>query len=503
MNFDEWMASWYNVPVTQRHIDYDHTFACQCVDLILDGLFKMHSIPRGVSGNAIDYWTNPSPAVLEKFTPLRTSEAVKGDVVILRTLGRTDNTGDGHIGWATGNADASNTEIFEQNGYGGGDGLPYPDGRHRNEIGTRSIPKSRIAGVLRPKPVQLSAPYTVEDIPTKEIELKENHYLWNMVYRTKEDIEAHPVQGYSGGYHESTAAICHHICGESYYMVGNNETTGFNVKDVRAYVEPPAQVYVPPAAPVIPKQAEKYPLKHTVMYFATYENCRDREKPVSTISPRPGDYFVFDKKGGLFEVSEDNQATAKNRKWINTADDKDPEPELSQKTSDIISAAGEAAQQIAEPVTTPPSPPATILNPDAWKLSVALPHGPGLYMSTNTVEIPIRALDGGLPATQPLPPHSILTLVSAFEGGKYVRDDLLKKHNRYYALPASLFTPYSEPQPAPVQRRLDINHDGDVNSDDFIDFGNRYLKPAFKAVAGVAKSVKTKQFIDGFTRRRK
>lgn len=142
MDFDSFKNLWLG-----RRIDYDHVFQFQCVDLILQGLHDMHGIGGGVSGNAIDYWVKTgingfNEVLLSKFTKIPSPEADKGDIVILNGL---PGNPFGHIGWATGNVNATDVEILEQNGQtGNGDGVGG------NAIRVRWIPKNRIAGLLRP-----------------------------------------------------------------------------------------------------------------------------------------------------------------------------------------------------------------------------------------------------------------------------------------------------------------------------------------------------------------
>lgn len=137
MNYIEFKNAWNG-----RRVDYDHVYAYQCVDLILQYAKDCYGIGSGVWGNAIDYWNRPSPALLNQFTPVRSSQAQQGDIVVLN-----GNAGNpyGHIGICD-RQDGSGIWILEQNALGSGDGLG------RNAIGVyRAIPVSRLAGLLRPK----------------------------------------------------------------------------------------------------------------------------------------------------------------------------------------------------------------------------------------------------------------------------------------------------------------------------------------------------------------
>lgn len=143
MNYEQFKAAW-----SGRRVDYDNVYSFQCVDLILQYIKDCYGINSGVWGNAIDYWTRTSGPLLAHFDKLATTDCVKGDIVVL--WGNNGNPY-GHIGICDSQT-ASTVKLLEQNALGGGDGLG------RNAIGIyRDIPKSRIAGVLRPK-VPVSVP---------------------------------------------------------------------------------------------------------------------------------------------------------------------------------------------------------------------------------------------------------------------------------------------------------------------------------------------------------
>ena len=124
-------------------------YAFQCVDLVLEYVKECFGLASGVSGNAIDYWTHTSPALLQKFDLVATNQTQQGDIVVLYGLSGNPY---GHIGIAD-HQDASGVWLLEQNGTGSGDGLG------RSAIGVyRAIPLSRIAGVLRPKVAAVPPP---------------------------------------------------------------------------------------------------------------------------------------------------------------------------------------------------------------------------------------------------------------------------------------------------------------------------------------------------------
>lgn len=126
-----------------RVIDYDHVYAYQCVDLILEYVKELAGLGSGVWGNAIDYWNSPSPALLTKYDKVGGTDAQQGDIVVLYGLSGNPY---GHIGICD-SADASSIHLLEQNGAtGNGAGT----GNDRISV-WRSVPKSRVAGILRLK----------------------------------------------------------------------------------------------------------------------------------------------------------------------------------------------------------------------------------------------------------------------------------------------------------------------------------------------------------------
>lgn len=125
-----------------RRVDYDHVYAYQCVDLILQYAKDCLGLPSGVWGNAIDYWRKPTATLLTKVDLVATTDCKPGDIVVLYGLAGNPY---GHIGICDSQS-GSTVRLLEQNGAGNATGTG------RDAIGIyRDIPKSRIAGVLRPK----------------------------------------------------------------------------------------------------------------------------------------------------------------------------------------------------------------------------------------------------------------------------------------------------------------------------------------------------------------
>lgn len=129
-----------------KRIDYDKVYEFQCVDLVKQYLYQEFRLNPGSWGNAIDYWTRTHPKILTKFKRVQTNAPKRGDVVILRGVPGRNSAKYGHIGIATGRATPTTVEILEQNGSTGNG-----SGEGGDAIRKRFVPRTRIAGVLRPK----------------------------------------------------------------------------------------------------------------------------------------------------------------------------------------------------------------------------------------------------------------------------------------------------------------------------------------------------------------
>ena len=144
MTYQQFKTSWDG-----RRVDYDHVYSFQCVDLILQYVYECYGLGSGVWGNAIDYWNRPSAPLLTKFDLVSSRDCQQGDIVVLYGLAGNPY---GHIGICDSQT-GDTVSILEQNGYGGGTGTG------KNAIGVwRTITKSRIAGLLRPKYVPVPPP---------------------------------------------------------------------------------------------------------------------------------------------------------------------------------------------------------------------------------------------------------------------------------------------------------------------------------------------------------
>jgi len=123
--------------------DYDRVYGYQCVDLIKVFAHEEYGLKAGAWGNAVDYWYNPNKTLLTKFTRISTKSARKGDIVIFKGVNGNPY---GHIGIADANAGWLYVKTLEQNGSSGNG-----SGVGGNAIRVRSIRKTRIIGVLRPR----------------------------------------------------------------------------------------------------------------------------------------------------------------------------------------------------------------------------------------------------------------------------------------------------------------------------------------------------------------
>lgn len=148
MTYAQFKSKWMG-----SRVDFDRVYAYQCVDLILQYAYECFGV-TGIWGNAIDYSraSNANAKLREKMDLLNTRDCRQGDIVSLTGLSGNPY---GHIGICD-SQDANNVTILEQNGHGSGGGTGS------DAIRLRAIPKSRIAGVLRPKsaptPPPVSAP---------------------------------------------------------------------------------------------------------------------------------------------------------------------------------------------------------------------------------------------------------------------------------------------------------------------------------------------------------
>lgn len=322
MNFTQFENKWLG-----QIVDYDHVYGYQCVDLILEYIYECYGIASGVTGNAIDYWNNPSAPLLEKFDKISGSDAQQGDIVVFNGLAGNP---DGHIGIATGNINATDVEVLEQNGADGNG-----SGQGGDAIRTRYIIRTRVAGILRPKSVAGAAPvipYTIETITPKQVKLNKDTHLWNLSYDNFTAIDSNPVADAIAGTLITVTAILHHNIGYNYYLPDAAVPNGYNTLDCDDYTPAPAPSvpYQPPAAPMAIPNTEKYDLIKDVPGYLTSNQAVNRTNEQVTVPA--GNYFVFNKR---FDTTDSTELLAVNLTktagkpgaWINTADNVEPAPE--------------------------------------------------------------------------------------------------------------------------------------------------------------------------------
>lgn len=141
MNFHQFFNDWLGKRVDTDY--YPRGRYYQCVDLVKIYVSQVAGLPILSYGDAVNYWTDTHPKLLEKFERIPTQHPKTGDIVVLH--GKPGNPY-GHIGLATGKHSGSFFEMLEQNGYTG-NGL----GKGKDRIRTRFIPEYRVMGVLRLK----------------------------------------------------------------------------------------------------------------------------------------------------------------------------------------------------------------------------------------------------------------------------------------------------------------------------------------------------------------
>jgi hypothetical protein len=317
------------------------------------------------------------------------------------------------------------------------------------------------------------------------------------VVATLELNEPFPV----GGYAQHTNGETYAMTPEDYNkaIAGDYSTNnGVNIKDLTAYVEPPKPA-TPPAAPEKIKLAPKYYIKAPILaYYDGYQNAMIDANAKGTLQPRAEGYYEWDRKGDIVNISTSNMKN--DNYWINSRLDVVPEP----------TPPPEPVQPPAAPVAAPepvtPAVPDMVLDvtvpplDDSWKACYPIfdDRQPTPLVSSNSIAVKIKSLDGKLPDFMWLPPHKELQIVSWFEKGgvRYYRDVYLDENKRFYALPIAMF-----PDPYEEVSKYDSNHDGHTTLSEFIDYNGRFVASAFKSGVSVinaaAKSPAMAKFIDG------
>lgn len=304
----------------------------QCVSLIKQYWREDYGLTVDWPGNAIDIWYNTNAAILVKFYKVPSSDALQGDIVVLHTLNHTDATEPGHIALATGNVDASTLEILEQNGQtGNGTGLGG------DAIRTRYVPKSRVAGLLRPylvaapRNIQPVCTYVPEPDVTRVMRTnKQPTNWWNLNIFTDNinDFQSvttlaqdtrFPIGGYAINNHFPTYKYA--LSPEDYQRAANGDystNNGINCLDLEEIPAPvPVKPYQPPAAPApIPVATTPYGLVTTVKAYDSATDAANNTNARTTLTK--GNYLIY--KTAINNCLYIAAIDATLKYWINPAD---------------------------------------------------------------------------------------------------------------------------------------------------------------------------------------
>lgn len=518
MSYTDFKARW-----TGRRIDADSVYSYQCQDLIIQ--YAREELHTGASmyGNAIDMWTQPPQGLVDTTDAINGTDCQPGDIVIFRTAGRNDFAGDGHIGIAD-HQDASNVWVLEQNASGSATGTGI------DAIGVhRAISKSRIAGIRRPKPAPVApqAPlWTVQPIADKQVRVKPGSRKWNLAHGNFNDVAANPITQADDNTVFTARGILHHreIPQYNYYVEDPNTPHGWNVLDCVDYIAPAPppppppqpQLSKPESAPIpVPKITTYTVLPDVIMYFDSSDDAKTRRNARGTLNK--GSYIELERVERTVRIVRQNQD--RTSYWVNDFDNtievpKSVEvappviatPPLPEKLKEVITKAAEdiPVKEESDMATTWKQCTPIKVNPNTGQWTAVK------YHSTNDMPMQIRSLDGKMPAEITLPAHKELKLVSTFwyDGKQYARDEVLTSSHRYYALPFDILEKVVQPE---VTQRFDMDHDGDVDINDYQEMVFKYLRPGIDVVAKTVNTVKAvsspksapRKFIDGFVNSKK
>jgi surface antigen len=250
MTYGDFERKW----LTEGRVDYDHVEGFQCTDLIKQYAFEVFGLRAGTWGNAIQYWTDTNAGLLTKFHKVASDTPQQGDIVVLKTVGHVDYTGNGHVGIATGN-NSNGVQILEQNGSTGNG-----EGKGKDRVRTRFVPQSRVAGLLRPNTVAVVTP--VQPSPQGAAVLNTGNEQYEIIV---------PVPGYI----TSTQAANHDkpvvtVQPQMYYVFSKRVTpNGIMIHVTKApgqygaWINPADNVTPPEPEPVKPVVVEQAPVPIT------------------------------------------------------------------------------------------------------------------------------------------------------------------------------------------------------------------------------------------------
>lgn len=472
----------------------------QCVSLVKAYLRECYGLNPGAWGNAIDYWSGTHPILLSLFPRIQSSDAVKGDIVILRTLGRTDYSGSGHIGISTGNVTRTQVEILEQNGSTGGG-----TGTGGDAIRTRYVDRARVAGLLRPiSVVQAPAPIP-QPIPSgNAVHLPATVATWAIYhegtsYRKGTSDQkgtltpqkygglTYPIKGWIG---DSAVVIDTESYGRGVIWVKGTDAQFVNLT-------PPQAPYVPPAPKYEAPPAERYIVKTRLMRFDRATDALTHSNVTGDLEPSsdPKGYFVIAKLHEAYNLSDNNMYDR--NWWVNTKDNAIlPEP--------VLPTPAPIPDPLPElpPVVAAPIEPAYQPTPLQYQMITPLE-----LTYTGDADQSYPDLEGKTTQVVKLTPgrtNTYTMMVEANDELCYIPEASMKKGYRH-GIPETVLQAQHKP--------LDRNGDGVVNLgdftdglQDFIDYGGKLFSTTktviYKAAANPEIREKATKFIDGFTKKK-
>lgn len=186
--------------------------------------------------------------------------------------------------------------------------------------GTRIIDLKSI-----PSPPPVTSSYVISIITPKQIAVKSGMHEWNLALPTFADVCNNPFS--TAGDNHIITAVAQLVRSDTgfqnytYYLENAESPIGWNTLDCADYiptVDPLPQVpYVPPAAPVVVTQAEKYKVVTTVISFSTADDAKAETKAQAIL--KEGNYFIYAKDGVAYNLTTNNM---KEGVWINILDNK-------------------------------------------------------------------------------------------------------------------------------------------------------------------------------------
>jgi hypothetical protein len=494
-SFDDFKNEWLG-----HRVDYDHILNYQCVDLIRQYFLECFGLAGGGGvPTAVAYWTSTPGDVLAKFTRDGSGNVQKGDVVILRTLGHTDYSGDGHIGIATGNGDPNSIEILEQNGAGSGTGLG------QDAIRTRYVPRNRLAGVLRPIPIiPAPIPYALTVQPmtpehsASRYQVRLGAEKWNLDLPNFDAINNHPVGTASSDPSNPTYIwvtdylIRTDLPQYIYYLEDGNLHQGWNRNDLTAAPLPvvmaaPTVIKTPNV--VVPK-AEKYTVLTKLMAFSTALDAMNKANYSGT-DVQPGEYFVWSRDANAINLTTDN--VQNQSLWINSNDNVLQPPIISEtvtvSTPIVPTLPVDPVPAHDEPVD-PPTPAPTV----EWRW-YNQDQQPSTFKYTGTLPAPVHDLQHPEKTlTLPVGASGPISRYAMINGNTYLIPDSEFKKGSLFGIPENLM---QEQRSTPVQAVNSVVHEDARTWDEWLETGfksaSRLIREVVPAVESIVKTEKVAQ----------